>query len=220
MTPPANLPPRADWPARPLPDLSWTSAIISILSLAIALILIGVTDLALSSRIGIFLLALVLPVAAYWSWKRGRVVWQRVRQYDQVYTSAESYARDSQQVRIQAGNLILGLIAAGVMRTFEVANVTNMQGRLQLVIGRSIGSRHGGQLAAGSSLLVVDYLNGEILGQFTVVGPASAGGHLAREFHILNAVWWGLLHQEAQRHTRPQFNAIAILLPDANGGAE
>lgn len=61
--------------------------------------------------------------------------------------------------------------------------------------------------------MVMDPSDGEVLGRF-IITSYTKGSHLAREERILNAIWWGALHQEIDKHIRPRINAVAILLPE------
>jgi hypothetical protein len=216
LDPQTTLPTKVEWPRRQLPDLSWLSGIVTILSFAVALFLVGVTQLSLAARVGILLGSLVVPVLILMIWKNGAVAWKRLRQYDELHTSAERYEREAGQLRSHFASLMEVLISAG-LRTFAVVNLTTQGNNVLLVIDVHTGDEHVGHLRLGSRVMVVDYLNLDTLGQFEIVRHTTQG-YFAREVEIINAVWWGLLHEEASRHARPQINAVAILLPDTPGG--
>jgi hypothetical protein len=200
----SSFPQRAVWP-KLLPGLSPWLGVVGVLLGGISLILTGISDLNWWIKIGLLLISLVVPILAYVIWKNASIIWKRVKQYDILYDGLERTASNNQQLQENFTLFLQTLTSAG-LQVFDVTGI-EWGNRSPLLV---IASNQ--QVLLGSKLVVINISTLDILGRFEVV-QATMGGYLAREDRILNAVWWGFLHDEMARYAHPRIvGAVAILL--------
>ena len=200
----SSFPQRAVWP-KLLPGLSPWLGVVGVLLGGISLILTGISDLNWWIKIGLLLISLVVPILAYVIWKNASIIWKRVKQYDILYDGLERTASNNQQLQENFTLFLQTLTSAG-LQVFDVTGI-EWGNRSPLLV---IASNQ--QVLLGGKLVVINISTLDILGRFEVV-QATMGGYLAREDRILNAVWWGFLHDEMARYAHPRIvGAVAILL--------
>lgn len=201
---PRSLPTRAVWPNL-FPGLSLWLTFVGVLLSGISLVLTGISDLNWWVKVGLCLIAFVLPLLAYAVWRYLNILLQKVKQYDLLYDDLISADTDYQQLQgnLAAFNQILR--AAGV-QMFEVTGLA-WGNRSPLVV---IACDQ--QVLVGSKLAIINIFTLNTLGRFEVVRPVM-DGYLVREDLILDPVWWGYLREEATRNANPRIsNAVAVLL--------
>jgi hypothetical protein len=200
----SSFPKRAIWP-KLLPEFSPWSGVVGVLLSGISLILTGISDLNWWIKVGLCLVSLVVPIVAYVIWKNANIIWQRVKQYDLLYDDLEHAVSDNRQLQENFTFFLKSLLSAG-LQVFEVTGIEWGNKSPLLVIACNQ------QLPVGSKLVVINVSTLDTLGRFEVM-QATIGGYLAREERILNAVWWGLLHDEMAKYAHPRIvNAAAVLL--------
>jgi hypothetical protein len=199
-----SFPQRAVWP-RLLPGFSSWSGVVGVVLSAISLIVTGISDLDWWIRVGICLLAFVVPIPASAIWKYANIVWQRVKQYDLLYDGFENAASNNQQLQ-ENFTLFVQIVVSAGLQVFEVTGIT--WGNISPLVG--IVCNQQGLL--GRKLVVINISTLGVLGRFEIV-QAELGGYLAREDRIVDAVWWGFLHNKVARYGRSRIvGAVAILL--------
>lgn len=160
--------------------------------------------------------AVVLPPLLSW----GHTAYLRAHIYGDLYRSAQSAFETQARAEREADELKSDLAAwlrfltsleqSGVINVIDVAGYILLDGELRLVLGH--------QYAPSGSvdrIAVVNSISGELLGWFEVVGNLR-GKYLAREIRIWNPVWWGFVHDQAERqvmHGSSVSSVVAILLP-------
>lgn len=179
--------------------------------------LIGVTQLSVFMKIILILIGLVLPVVIFELWNSGRVVLARVSQYSQIYSLAEQYRQQATHATQTASLVTQSFSAIGIV-AFRVTNVIKKNGKLLLLLSQGDTGAAVAGLPVGRKVVVHDILTGETLGVFIINGTRQ-DGYLAEEYQIVNAVWWGYLHEHGEAHIQSPLNATAFLLSDPNGGA-
>ncbi len=200
----SSFPQRAVWPKLLPAFSSWVGIVGVVLSL-ISLILTGITDLNWWVKGILCLVAFALPIFLYAIWRYINILLQRVKQYSLLYNELE-YAQWS-DLQLQKNLMLFSqiLVSAGI-QMFEVTGL-EWGNRSPLVV---IACDQ--QVPIGSRLAVISTSTLNTLGQFEVVQP-TFGGYLAREYRIVDAVWWGHLHNQVVRLPHPRiFDAVAILL--------
>jgi hypothetical protein len=202
--PRSSFPQRAVWP-RVLPGLSPWLGVVGVLLGGISLILTGISDLNWWIKVGLLLISLVVPILAYVIWKHASIIWQRVKQYDLLYDGLERTASNNQQLQ-ENFTLFLQILRYAGLQVFDVTGIVWGNKSPHLVIACNQ------QGLVGRKLVIINIFTLDILGRFEVV-QATWGGYLAREDRIVNAVWWGFLHEEVSRYAHPRIvGAVAILL--------
>jgi hypothetical protein len=201
----SSFPQRAVRP-KLLPGFSFWSAAVGVLLSGISLILTGNSDLNWWTKVGLCLISLVAPILVYVIWKNASVIWQRLKQYDLLYDELERTASNNQQLQENFTFILQTLISFAGLRVFKVTGIEwgNISPLLVIACNQ--------QGLVGSKLVVINVSTLDTLGRFEVV-QATVGGYLAREDRIVNAVWWGLLHEEIAKYAHPRIvNAVAVLL--------
>jgi hypothetical protein len=164
-----------------------------------------ITDLNWWIKVGLFLIALVVPILAYVIWKKVSIIWQRVKQYDFLYDELGHTASNNRQLQGNFTFFLQTLMSAG-LQVFEVTGIEWGNRSPLLVIACNQ------QGLVGSKLVVINIFTLDTLGQFEVE-QATRGGYLAREDRISNAVWWGFLREKMDRYAHPRIDdAVAVLL--------
>ena len=171
-----------------------------------SLILTGISDLNWWIKVGLCLISFVFPILAYVIWKNANILLQRVKQYDLLYDNLEHAASNNRQLQENFTLFLQILISAG-LQVFDVTGVEwgNKSPLLAIACDQKV--------PVGSKLVVINVSTLDTLGRFEVV-QATIGGYFAREDRIVNAVWWGFLHNEMVKYSHPRvFNTVAVLLP-------
>jgi hypothetical protein len=122
-----------------------------------------------------------------------------------LYDDLEQTLSNNRQVQENFTFFLKILLSAG-LQIFDVTGIEwgNKSPLLVLACNQ--------QLTVGSKLVVINVVTLDILGQFEIV-QATIGGYCAREERILNAVWWGFLHDEIAKYAHPRIvNVVAVLL--------
>jgi len=170
-----------------------------------SLLLTGSSGLDWGTKIGLCLIAFVFPILAYVIWRYTSVIVRRLKQYDPLYDELERAALNNRQLQGNFMSFLQTLTSAG-LQVFDVTGIEWGNRSPLLVIACNQ------QGLVGSKLVVINISTPDILGRFEVV-QATMGGYLAREDRILNAVWWGFLHDEMAKYAHPRIvGAVAILL--------
>lgn len=199
-----SFPQRAVW-SRALPGFSPWLGVVGVFLGGLSLILTGISNLNWWIKVGLLLVSLLVPILAYVIWKTASIIWQRVKQYDFLYDGLERTISNNQQLQENFTLFLQTLWYAGL----QVLDVTGIEwgNRSPLLV---IACNQQGLL--GRKLVVINISTLDILGRFEVV-RSTWGGYLAQEDRIENAVWWGLLHDEAARYAHPRIvGAVAILV--------
>jgi hypothetical protein len=200
------LPSRADWFKEWHRTSSWLFGFIQALTGIIALIITIFSELVLWMRIVVALGLLLLPVLIYIIW----IISLRLRQYTELYSRAEAAEREVEQLKQYVSFLFQSSLNNRKAEIFEVVTAIKRGDNYVLLIG----PQH--KIPEGSKVLVGDPSDGDTLGLFTVKGHTKEG-HLAYEERIENAIWWGSIHQEVDKHLRPRINAVAVLQSNRDG---
>ena len=211
----SSFPQRAVWP-RLLPGLSLWLGVVGVVLGGISLILTGNSDLNWWIKVGLLLISFVVPILAYVIWKCAIITWQRLKQYDLLYDGLERIALNNQQLQenftlnnqqLQENfTLFLQILAYAGLQVFDVTGMVRGNRSPLLVIACNQ------QGLVGSKLVVINISTLDILGQFEVV-QTTMDGYLMREDRIVNALWWGFLHEEMARYANPRiFRTVAVLL--------
>jgi hypothetical protein len=202
--PRSSSPQRAVWP-RLLPELSLWFGVVGVVLGGISLILTGNSDLNWWIKVGLLLISLVVPILAYVIWKCASIIWQRLKQYDLLYDGLERIALNNQQLQ-ENFTLFLQILVYAGLQVFDVTGMVRGNRSPLLVIACNQ------QGLVGRKLVVINISTLDILGQFEVV-QTTMDGYLMREDRIVNALWWGFLHEEMARYANPRiFRTVAVLL--------
>ena len=200
----SSSPQRAIWP-KLLPGFSSWLTLVGVLLSGISLILTGISDLNWWIKVGLCLVSFVVPIFAYVIWKYTNIIWQRVKQYDLLYDGLERTASNNQQLQENL-TLFLQILAYAGLQVFDVTGMVRGNRSPLLVIACNQ------QGLVGRKLVVINISTLDTLGQFEVV-QTTMDGYLMREDRIVNALWWGFLHEEMAKYANPRIvGAVAILL--------
>ncbi len=201
----SSFPQRVVWP-KLLPGYSVWSAAVGVLLSGMSLLLTGNSGLDWGTKIGLCLIAFVFPILVYVVWRYTSVIVRRLKQYDPLYDELERTASNNRQLQENFTFFLQILISAG-LQVFDVTGVEwgNKSPLLAIACDQKV--------PVGSKLVVINVSTLDTLGRFEVV-QATIGGYFAREDRIVNAVWWGFLHNEMVKYSHPRvFNTVAVLLP-------
>jgi hypothetical protein len=199
--PPEPPPPRIDLPAPPSLNLVGLVSITGAVATLVTYPFISPEQVGIEARV-IALVAVVagilgLPYAGRLAVALARRVWWYPALYDH-------YERSSEQTDILAR--MLTRRGATLVQLEVVAFRRDRPGgvlRLRLKKPRSP------RLQDGATVLILDVSSGDWLGRFAVV-EQTRSDYLIEERRIWDALWWGYMHQLADRHELPPEHIVAV----------
>lgn len=210
----SSFPPRIVWP-KLLPTITdwqgWGGVVLGV----ITFFLPSVVDWWI--KVSLILLSFTAPTLVSVFWKIISVIWKRLKQYDLLYdklmlTDAnnqqlqDEFAQSHQQLQENFGVFLQILMSFAGIKMFEVTSIVwgNKSPLLAIASKKPV--------PIGSKLVIINIDTLDVLGRFEIV-QTTIGGYLVQENLIVNAVWWGFLHNELVKYAHPRItNAVAILL--------
>lgn len=216
------MPPELRWPKERLVSAAPWAVAVGVLGVVVSVLLAGVSQIPLSSRILLIAGTLVLAAlicAGIVLGKRALVMWRRARSFDSLQQSLSQTTSAYEKVDVERNTLhaqvdfLVQALAASGSVSFPVEGAISRMGTAALILS-SFPFETGGvrKLSIGDRIVVVNIQSWATLGLFEVYDQDRQGLCYAREVTISDSLWWGKIHADLTPHQPTRVHAAALLV--------